>query len=151
MATAARFEPAPLAEAATPASWTDTASARLAIAACLDADPHSTTKFETFAQTRDEWREYEGPLADAVNAAREAWLIEQGGGEGTVRYMRLHFEVPSVTQAIDDAVLSVERVVVAIRQPDERLLALLTAERELSAAEWAYLDAVDAAAGGRGL
>jgi len=85
------------------AAWARTPAARRAIAACLSADAQPTTKFETFAQTRDEWREYEGPLAEAVTAAREAWLVAQGGGEGTVRYMRLHFSQASVTRVLDDA------------------------------------------------
>ncbi len=98
-----RIQSAALAEAATPASWVDTSAARLALAACVAADIRATVHTTTYALTRDQFALYDGPLADAVAAAREAWLVEQGGGEDTRRYMALHFEQPTVTQAIDAA------------------------------------------------
>lgn len=98
-----RIQSAALADAATPASWVDTAAARLALAACVAADIRATVRTTTYALTREQFALYDGPLADAVTVAREAWLVRQGGGQDTHRYMALHFEQLSVTQAIDAA------------------------------------------------
>lgn len=91
------FSPHPL--AAAERVWTEQPEARALIMAMIEQGAQPTAHFETFVITRDEWREYHGPLADRLDLLRWLWLVEHD--RQVPREHQCH--QPTVAQAIDGA------------------------------------------------
>jgi len=123
--------------------WDETPEARTLIIQAIASDLRPTIRTATYAVTRDEWREYEGPIADALEDLRWEWLQanhKPGQRDGTP-YQR------TVAEAIDHAAMTdVPAVAVRALEPDARLLSILRVERDLTADERAYVDACERAA-----
>jgi hypothetical protein len=106
------FGPAPL-------RWTQTPAAQAALAACVAANILPVLRFDTYAITRDERWVYEGPEADAVKAAMDAFFVEQVFVLPRDEALAFYAAQPDLTDAIDTAkewALQVHRITTPVRQ-----------------------------------
>lgn len=126
--------------------WTQQRAASDILASLRDTPPACEARFDTYVQTRDEYHAYVDPRVDLLhgmwNAAMQA-ILHNEASLTRDEFRAAISAQPRVTDAIDATLADVPQITVRCEERDEFLHQLLTLDRALTSAEWAYVEAAE--------